>query len=80
MLLAAIARSDGTRRSVLHELFATDLRDGVLGTIRFDPNGDLRDGPITILRLRAGSHADANPMFANTTVDRVITPPAGADP
>jgi ABC-type branched-subunit amino acid transport system substrate-binding protein len=80
VLLDAIARSDGTRATVLRELHATDLRDGILGRIRFDRFGDLRDGPIAILRLRRGARAAADPMFAHTVVDRVITPPPSLVP
>jgi DNA-binding SARP family transcriptional activator/ABC-type branched-subunit amino acid transport system substrate-binding protein len=75
VLLDAIGRSQGTRSSVLSELFATDIGNGILGRIRFDRSGDLRTGPITILRLHAGSHAGVDPSFVNTVVDRVITPP-----
>ena len=75
VLLDAIAHSNGTRASLLRQLFTTDIRNGILGRIRFDRYGDLLTGPVTILRLKAGSRADADPSFANTTVDRVITPP-----
>ena len=41
VVLAAIARSDGTRAAVLRELRASRVRDGILGTFRFDGNGDI---------------------------------------
>ena len=41
LVVQAIARSDGTRASVLRELKASRVRDGLLGTFRFDSNGDL---------------------------------------
>jgi DNA-binding SARP family transcriptional activator/ABC-type branched-subunit amino acid transport system substrate-binding protein len=75
VLLDAIARSHGTRASVLRQLHDTDIRHGIVGPIRFDRNGDVVDGPITILRLRHGGHDVDAPGFANTVVDRVITPP-----
>ena len=63
ILLDAIARSDGTRASVTRELRATRVEDGILGDIRFDDNGDLVEGPVTIYRFtRKGP-----------TVDRVVT-------
>ena len=63
ILLDAIARSDGTRASVTRELRATSVEDGILGDIRFDRNGDLVEGPVTIYRFtREGP-----------TVDRVVT-------
>ena len=75
VLLDAIARSNGTRASVLQQ-----LRSGIVGPIRFDHNGDIVNGPFTILRLQAGGHAVPDPVFANTVVDRVITPPANIVP
>jgi branched-chain amino acid transport system substrate-binding protein len=80
VLLDAIARSNGTRESVLHRLFATNIPDGIVGPIRFDHDGDLVNGPITILRLQPGGHALTDPAFANTVVDRIITPPANTLP
>ena len=76
VLLDAITRSDGTRNSVLQQLRATAIADGIVGPLRFDHDGDVVDGPITILPLRRRGHSIADPGFANTVVDRVITPPA----
>ena len=73
VLLDAIGRSDGTRASVLRQLFATNIRDGILGPLSFDRFGDVSSGATTILRLRPGPSPDGDPAFANTTVDRVIT-------
>jgi DNA-binding SARP family transcriptional activator/ABC-type branched-subunit amino acid transport system substrate-binding protein len=74
-LLGAIARSDGTRQSVLEQLHDTDIQHGLVGPIRFDHNGDVIDGPITILRLQANRYAINDASFANTVVDRIITTP-----
>ena len=52
VLLDAIARSDGTRMSVVRELFATKVRNGVLGTFSFDRFGDIVPAPVTIYRVR----------------------------
>jgi branched-chain amino acid transport system substrate-binding protein len=54
ILLDAIARSDGTRRSVTRELRRTRVEDGILGDIRFDRYGDLVEGPFTIYRVTRG--------------------------
>jgi DNA-binding SARP family transcriptional activator/ABC-type branched-subunit amino acid transport system substrate-binding protein len=51
ILLDAIGRSDGTRPSVTKKVFETSIDDGILGPIRFDANGDLLDGPVTVMRL-----------------------------
>jgi DNA-binding SARP family transcriptional activator/ABC-type branched-subunit amino acid transport system substrate-binding protein len=69
ILLDAIARSDGTRSSVTRELFRTEVEDGILGDIRFDENGDLVEGPVTIYRI-VGKRA---------VVDRVVTVSAPTD-
>jgi ABC-type branched-subunit amino acid transport system substrate-binding protein len=56
VLLDAVARSDGTRASVVRELFETRVRDGLLGSFGFDANGDISESPVTIVRIeRAGS-------------------------
>ena len=52
-VLAAIARSDGTRASVLSELRATEEADGLFGHFRFDRYGDITPARITILRVTA---------------------------
>jgi ABC-type branched-subunit amino acid transport system substrate-binding protein len=51
LLLAAIARSNGRRASVLKELRASKVRDGILGSFAFDPNGDITTAPIPIIRI-----------------------------
>lgn len=62
ILLDAIARSDGTRASVLHEVRKTDVRNGIIGDIAFDAKGDVVEGPMTIFRFSRGSFV----------VDRVV--------
>ena len=68
-MLDAIARSDGTRASVVRELFATRRR-GLLGDIAFDDNGDVRDAPVTILRIKRGERSVE--VFDDAALDRVI--------
>ncbi len=41
VLLDAIARSNGTRPSVVKELFRTNVKNGIMGSFRFDKNGDI---------------------------------------
>ena len=57
-LLAPTAPARRWRRELL-----TDVHDGILGDIRFDQFGDLRDGPVTVFRV-VGKRA---------VVDRVLT-------
>jgi branched-chain amino acid transport system substrate-binding protein len=51
LVVQAIARSDGTRASVLRELKASRVKDGLLGSFRFDRNGDLTPAAVAIMRI-----------------------------
>jgi ABC-type branched-subunit amino acid transport system substrate-binding protein len=75
ILLASIARSDGTRASVTRQLRRTRVEDGILGEMHFDENCDLLEGPFTILRVadRPSRNALLLPQFEGAVVDRVIT-------
>ena len=78
VLLDAIARSDGTRRSVTRELVRTRVSGGILGSFRIDRNGDASTSSITILRV-TGRRAPSPTLLADhigTVIDRVLTPPA----
>jgi branched-chain amino acid transport system substrate-binding protein len=52
ILLAAIARSDGTRASVNTQIFKTNVKDGIMGTFRFDANGDITSKAISFYELK----------------------------
>ena len=41
VLLEAIRRSNGTRASVTQQLFRTNVKNGIMGSFRFDKNGDI---------------------------------------
>jgi branched-chain amino acid transport system substrate-binding protein len=43
ILMDAIANSDGTRASVIEQMFATEVTDGLLGSFSFNENGDPQD-------------------------------------
>jgi branched-chain amino acid transport system substrate-binding protein len=74
ILLEAIARSDGTRGSVTRELLETTIEDGILGDIKFDENGDLVEGPVTIYRVVGKRDPNSlDDFFKGAVVDRVIT-------
>jgi branched-chain amino acid transport system substrate-binding protein len=73
ILLEAIARSDGTRSSVTRELRRTRIEDGILGDIRFDQNGDLVEGPVTIFRVLGKGDLNSQDGYQGADVDRVIT-------
>jgi branched-chain amino acid transport system substrate-binding protein len=53
-LLDAVARSDGTRRSVNDQLFRTDTPGGVIGPVRFNRDGDVEQSTELIVRVTGG--------------------------
>jgi ABC-type branched-subunit amino acid transport system substrate-binding protein len=61
LVLRAIARSDGTRESVLEKLKASRVKDGILGSFRFDGNGDLTPAKMPIIRI-TGSTPPSSPL------------------
>lgn len=54
VLLDAIARSDGTRASVVEELFQTKVEHGILGSFSFDRFGDIVPAPVGLYRFERG--------------------------
>jgi len=69
VLLAALARSDGTRVSVLRNVFAARVRNGLLGSFHIDRNGDVSESPVTIARVdRAGTSRDVLSLEGATIV------------
>ena len=66
VLLDAIGRSNGSRASVVEELFRTDVKDGILGSFRFDRNGDIDPAAVGFFRVADGK----------VVVDRVVRVPA----
>jgi YVTN family beta-propeller protein len=78
VLLDAIARSDGTRASVNAAVRSARIANGILGTFRFDANGDIMPAAITIFRIVGGSRRSATnlPDFDGSVVDRVLSVPA----
>ena len=72
-LLNAIARSDGTRASVLRELFRTNDATGLIGPVAFDARGDVRQGAVTIARVTGGGKRGASlASLVGSVVERVI--------
>jgi branched-chain amino acid transport system substrate-binding protein len=73
-LLAAIERSDGTRASVTKELFTLEMRNGILGSFRFDRNGDITPAAFTVFRITDGRKRDPDldEAFTGSVVDRVV--------
>jgi DNA-binding SARP family transcriptional activator/ABC-type branched-subunit amino acid transport system substrate-binding protein len=65
LLLDAIARSDGTRGSVIEELFRSKVENGILGDFAISATGDTTANAVTIYRITNGQRR----LFS------VITPP-----
>ena len=77
LLLDAIARSDGTRRSVLERLRGTRVKDGYLGDFRLN-RGDITPAQVPIYRVsdRASAGANVPEHLEGTVVDSVMSVPA----
>jgi branched-chain amino acid transport system substrate-binding protein len=76
VVLDAIGRSDGSRASVLEQLFATDVRGGLLGDFGFDARGDITESPVTILRVTGAGRSRRVASAERGVVERVSRPPA----
>jgi branched-chain amino acid transport system substrate-binding protein len=66
LLLDAIARSDGTRASVVRKVLSAHVDDGILGSFAITPTGDTTSRVVAIYRVSHG----------RPTVWRTIEPPA----
>lgn len=77
VVLQAIARSDGTRASVLRSLRSLHVTDGILGTFTFD-RGDISPARVTVLRVTGSTPKGVRlPLFLEgAAVERVIEVPA----
>lgn len=77
VVLSAIARSDGTRASVLEQLRAIKVKGGILGSFRFD-RGDITPARVPILRVTGKTPPQAGlpDLFEGAVLDRVVTVPA----
>lgn len=77
--LTAIARSDGTRASVLRQLRTLKIENGILGNFRFDRNGDITPGAVAIYRVTGGRGGEGLVSdFRGSVADRMISVSTGA--
>jgi YVTN family beta-propeller protein len=77
VLLDAIARSDGTRASVVRALSKTRLDDSVVGPLALAPNGEPSPQPVTVLRAEHGrGRTDIVQGLEGAAQVDVIKPPA----
>jgi ABC-type branched-subunit amino acid transport system substrate-binding protein len=77
LLLDTIARSDGTRASVLEELRGAKVEDGILGDFRIDRYGDITPARLAIFRITGATppNAPVFPQYEGAVFDRVIEVP-----
>jgi ABC-type branched-subunit amino acid transport system substrate-binding protein len=77
LVLKAIARSDGTRESVLKNLKASRVKNGLLGDFRFDRNGDLTPAVVPIVHITGSTPPSARlpAELQGAVIDRVIRIP-----
>jgi hypothetical protein len=69
VLLAAIAMSDGTRKSVAENLLRVKISNGILGSFGFDANGDMTRNSMPIFRVpEAGANGSTYPVFTVITL------------
>jgi branched-chain amino acid transport system substrate-binding protein len=78
LVVHAIARSDGSRASVLRALRASKVKNGLLGTFGFDRNGDNTAAPVPIMRITGTTSSDTRipDQFRGSVLDRVVEVPA----
>jgi branched-chain amino acid transport system substrate-binding protein len=65
IMVAAIAKSDGTRASVAEQLLKTNVRNGILGSFKLTSTGDTTNNPVTVYQIKGGK----------STTFKVIVPP-----
>ena len=60
------------------QLRASKVKNGILGSFRFDANGDITTAAIPILRITGATPPGASlpPAFQGATLDRVVQVPA----
>jgi branched-chain amino acid transport system substrate-binding protein len=75
VLLAAIARSDGSRSSVTAQLLGVKLRDGPLGSLTLDAQGDPVRTVVSVFRVSPGGHIEGLPFdYQDSVLSTVVTP------
>jgi branched-chain amino acid transport system substrate-binding protein len=77
VVMRAIARSDGTRASVLEEIRSGAVKNGVLGAFRFD-RGDITPATVPIFRVtgRTPAGEEVFDLFDGAVVEHVFDVPA----
>ena len=78
LVLQAIARSDGTRASVLKELRAAEVKNGILGSFHFNRNGDITPATVMIVRITGSTppNSGLDSSLQGAVLDRIVKIPA----
>ncbi len=76
VVIDAIARSDGTRASVLQMLSTSRVSSGVFGGFHFDHNGDMSPAPFAIVRITGGrGDPSLDPDLRGAVFERTVRVP-----
>jgi branched-chain amino acid transport system substrate-binding protein len=78
LVLQAIARSDGTRASVLKELRAAEVKNGLLGRFHFNRDGDITPATVIIVRITGSTPPSSglDSSVRGAVLDRIVKIPA----
>jgi branched-chain amino acid transport system substrate-binding protein len=66
-VVAAIARSNGTRADINKQVFRLNVKNSILGLLKFNANGDVTANPVTIYKIKGGK---------STTLSVIVPPTA----
>jgi branched-chain amino acid transport system substrate-binding protein len=66
LMLDAIGASDGTRRSVVTQLFSSSTRRSIIGRFGFDRNGDPTVGATTVFQIRGKTATTAEVLYPHS--------------
>jgi ABC-type branched-subunit amino acid transport system substrate-binding protein len=77
LLVAAIARSDGTRASVAREVRKARVRNGLIGSFRIAATGEAVPARTAIVQLVTPGRSNAIQSYDGARIVNVLTPPQG---
>ena len=80
VLLDAIAASDGSRESILEQLFATEVTDGIIGSFSFNENGDPLDasGAVVAFTMYKATTEVMESVFTDSPSPEVVQAAQGS--
>jgi branched-chain amino acid transport system substrate-binding protein len=74
VLLGAIDKSDGTRSSVIDEIYKTDIKNGLIGSFKLNKNGDLTgaNGAATQFTIYVGAGNHLKTLLTTAPVPNLV--------